>query len=447
MSAIPLQDRQDAADRVLDAAIQHAIFGVDPLVIVKSPPGAGKTFLVECACAVATAAPAMRVVVVTPGVSQLYDVVDRLLEYRLPRLEVAHAKHRTLPAVLQGRITASSGWSPTLNMGPGVVVTNAHLLASYLAQLGPNAFDLMIVDEAYQLAASDFMPVADLARRVLMVGDPGQLDPVNSADTSNLEASPHKIHWSAPAYVLDRFSETPVYSLPVTRRLPPSTSGLVQAAFYPDLPFDSVVDAVDRRLRFNIAGMEPGIDAALDAIAAGASLVAITIPGSAPAHEEADPEVAAVMARVADRLLVRQGEWVGRRRLTEADIGCIDPHVISGGAIGERLRELGRTAIRVETVERWQGLQLPVSVVRHPLSRSGAPVAFDLEAGRWCVSLSRHQVACVVVARASVTDVIANYVHGCDTVAAGAKDATWSGFNAHRTIWQTLLDQGQVFTV
>ena len=44
-----------------------------------------------------------------------------------------------------------------------------------------------------------------------MVGDPGQLDPVNAVDTSNLEASPHKIHWSAPAYVLDRFPETPTH--------------------------------------------------------------------------------------------------------------------------------------------------------------------------------------------------------------------------------------------
>ena len=442
-----LQALQDESDSVLDAAIQHAIFGVDPLIIVKSPPGAGKTFLVECACTVAVDEPGMRVVVVTPGVSQLYDLVDRLLAYRLPRLELAHAKHRTLPKLLAGRITASSGWNGRLNHGPGVIVTNAHLLASYLDQLGPRSFDLMIIDEAYQLAASDFMPIADLAQRVLMVGDPGQLDPVNAVDTSNLEASPHKVHWSAPAYVLDRFPQTPVYPLPVTRRLPPSTSNLIQAAFYPDLPFQSVVDPNDRRLRFRVAGMQPGIDAALDAISSGASLVALTIRGAPPAYEEADSEVAAVIGQITDRLLVRQAEWVGHRTLTEADIGCIDPHVIAGGAITERLRLAGRTQVRVETVERWQGLQLPISIVRHPLSRAGRPVAFDLEAGRWCVSLSRHQIGCIVVGRASVTDVIRDYVHGCDTVAAGAKDATWSGFNAHRTIWNALLKRRNVYAI
>ncbi len=445
MTAI-LQDLRNDADRVLDAAIDRALFGTDPLTIVKSPPGAGKTFLVECASAVAVAAPAMRVAVVTPGVSQLYDVVDRLLGYDLPRLELAHAKHRSLPPKLQGRITVSSGWNAGLNVGAGVVVANAHLLASYLRQLTPGTFDLMIIDEAYQLAASDFLPISDLATRVLMVGDPGQLDPVMSTDTSNFEASSHKVHWSAPDYVLDRFPDTPIFGLPVTRRLLPDTSDLVQESFYPDLPFRSVVDPENRRLRFDVPGVEPGIDDALNAMADGASLVAVTVSGEAPAHEEADPKVADTMARLADRILMRQAEWVGHRVLTHADVGCIDPHVISGGAISDRLRQMGRNDIRVDTVERWQGLQLPIAIVRHPLSRAGQPTAFDLEAGRWCVSLSRHQIGCIVVARESVSDLIRDYVHGCDTVAAGAKDATWAGFTAHRTIWSYLTDRGRVFS-
>lgn len=153
-----IQARLSHADQIVDEAIERSLFGTDPISIVKSPPGAGKTFLVECAAAVAVGQPAMRVVIVTPGVSQLYDIAKRLLEYRLPRLELAHAKHRVLPPNLVGRIAASSGWRASLNSGPGVVVTNVHLLASYLDQLGPGSFDLMIVDEAYQLAAADFPP-------------------------------------------------------------------------------------------------------------------------------------------------------------------------------------------------------------------------------------------------------------------------------------------------
>src|SRR5580693_8888457 len=122
---------RDAVDHVFDETITHALFGHDPLVIVKSPPGAGKTFLVECATAVAVFEPGMRVVCITPGVSQAYDVAERLLGYDLPRLELVHASHRGLPAHLQGRVAVSHGWNPTLNQGPGIVVANAHILATY----------------------------------------------------------------------------------------------------------------------------------------------------------------------------------------------------------------------------------------------------------------------------------------------------------------------------
>lgn len=434
------------ANTVLEEAIERALFGKDPVVIVKSPPGAGKTYLIECAVAFATRF-GMSVVVVTPGVSQLYDVTERLLEYRLPRLELVHAKHRTLPTTLDGRINASKGWEDGLNIGSGVIVTNAHQLAAHLKKLDRHVFDLMILDEAYQLAASDLLPIFDLAPRVMMVGDPGQLDPVNTADTSNLEAGKHKIHWSSPAYVLDRFPDTPVFGLPVTRRLLPDTAALIQSSFYPDLSFHSIVAPNERGLHFPIRGIEPAIDGALDAIADGASLVAVTVPGAPSFLDETDSEVASVMAHLADRILQRQAEWVGQRYLTEADIGCIDPHVSAGGAIRDALRKRGRGGIRVETVERWQGLQLPISIVRHPLSIAGRPSGFDLEAGRWCVSLSRHQIGCIIVARESVTGRIRDYVHGCDTVAAGAKDSTWKGFTAHKMIWKSLADQGRIFSL
>jgi hypothetical protein len=437
--------RQPSADEVMDAVITHAVFGSDPLVMTKSPPGAGKTFLVECTTMVGIAEAGMRCVCITPGVSQAYDLAERLLAYDIPRLELVHASHRELPPTLQGRITASHGWNVALNQGPGVVVANAHALAPYLPQLQRGVFDLTIVDEAYQMAAGDYMPVCDFSVRTLMAGDPGQLPPVSAIDTSNLEAATHKVHWAAPAYVLDRFPNTPVYNLPSTRRLLADSARLVQQSFYQDLPFDSAVDPARRRLHFGVAGVYSAIDRALDAIAAGASLVGIVLPGSPPVHEEADLGVAEVMAQAARRILVRQATWVGERDIDVADIGCIDPHVISGGAISDRLRQAGLGGVRVDTAEKWQGLQLPISIVRHPLSCVGRPTPFDLEAGRWCVALSRHQIGCVIVARASVDDAIRDYVHACDTAAAGARDLVWSGYQAHHRIWSELDRTGRLF--
>ncbi|HIC81804.1 MAG TPA: hypothetical protein EYP07_12725 [Kiloniellaceae bacterium] len=424
-----------------------AVHGADPMVIVKSPPGAGKTFLAECACAVATDNPRMKVAIVTPNVAQAYDIVRRLTAYDLPRLIAMHAQHRQLPPDLVGRVVEQKGWNPAANAGPGILVGNVHVLAQHLSSLDTHEFDLLIIDEAYQLEASNLMTVCDLARRILMVGDPGQLPPVQPVDTANLEAAEHKMHRSAPDYVLDRFPRTPVYELPVTRRLSADTTAFVQPAFYWGLPFESVVLDQDRKLDFAVDGLVPVIDDALDAVAAGASIVAITLPGAPPLHAEVDHELADVSSRIVERFLLRQATWRGERCLRQEDIGCIDPRVVTGGAISRRLRELGLPNVVVDTVEKWQGLERPVMVVRHPLSTVGRPAPFDLEKGRWCVALSRHQLGCVVVARASVETVIADYLHRSDTAAAGAEDTVWQGFVAHRHIWGELERRGRIFAL
>jgi hypothetical protein len=161
---VATQQSQSAADRVTDDAIRHALFGTDPVVIAKSPPGAGKTFLVECAAVFAASELGMRVLIVTPGVSQAYDIALRLSAYDIPRLELVHATHRNVPPFLvdpasRGRLTVANGWDNSLNQGPGVLIANAHVPSEYRDRLPVSAFDLMNVDEAWQLAAIDFMPI------------------------------------------------------------------------------------------------------------------------------------------------------------------------------------------------------------------------------------------------------------------------------------------------
>ncbi len=442
-----LASLQSEADLVVNAAITAAIHGTDPMVIVKSPPGAGKTFLAECACAVAASDPRMKVAIVTPNVAQAYDIARRLTAYDMPRLVAMHAQHRQLPPDLVGRVVEQKGWNPAANAGPGILVGNVHVLAQHLPSLNTHEFDLLIIDEAYQLDASNLMTVCDLAPRTLMVGDPGQLPPVQPVDTANLEAAEHKMHWSAPDYVLDRFPRTPVYELPVTRRLSADTTAFVQPAFYPDLHFDSVVPERNRKLDFAVGGLVPVIDDALDSVASGASIVAITLPGAPPPHVEVDHELADVCSRIVERFLLRQATWRDARCLGEDDIGCIDPNVLNGATISRRLRERGLSSVVVDTVEKWQGLERPLMVVRHPLSTVGRPMPFDLQKGRWCVALSRHQLGCVVVGRASVEATIASYLHRSDTAAAGAEDTVWQGFVAHRHIWSELKRHGRIFAL
>src|SRR3712207_1709390 len=101
----------------------------------------------------------------------------------------------------------------------------------------------------------------------------------------------------------------------------------------------------------------------------------------------------------------------------------------------------GRT--RVDTPERWQGLERPVMIAVHPLSGVVDPSDFDLETGRLCVMASRHQSAFVMLTRDHVGDTLANLIPSAGQ-APGRPDTVGRGHHAHLTFWAALQAQGQV---
>ena len=101
-----------------------------PLLIVDSPPGAGKTWLVEEVVAAAVTGARMRVCIVTPRANQGFDVLLRLVNrFALPQIEALVAQHRSMPSVLIGQVTRVNS-ARNLGVGPGVVVTTAHKLTA-----------------------------------------------------------------------------------------------------------------------------------------------------------------------------------------------------------------------------------------------------------------------------------------------------------------------------
>jgi hypothetical protein len=219
---------------------------------------------------------------------------------------------------------------------------------------------------------------------------------------------------------------------------------LIQPSFYPDLPFVSLADPTQRLLQFPVAGMAGAIDDASDLIAGGASVVAVLLPERGPTLEEYDLGVATAMADIAHRVLQRQAQSPAGVRVSEADIGCIDPYVASGETAAARLRMHGSGRIWVNTPEQWQGLQTRITVVKHPLTEANGPSGFDLGAGRWCVSLTRHTHACIIVGRASIGRVLADYTHECGETPSRAIDDVWAGYRAHTTIWSELGRHGRL---
>jgi hypothetical protein len=423
----------------LNAVLERVLRQGAPLTMVDSPPGAGKTWLVLRILALATVL-RLRVICTTNTNSQARDLVRRLAAFQLPSL--AHLVSEAERPNADPRISQVVTDPSNLPVSAGVTVTTLKKALHSLDRLGPSAFHIAVVDESYQASGSDLLAALALSQRFVLVGDPGQLDPVITTDTSPFETNDHRVHRPAPRYLIDidPGRTRDIIRLPATRRLVQDTVEFVQPAFYPDLPFASL--AGERRLRATIAAAPADfVDGVIAAIERGASIVQVILPPAPPRFVDFDPEIPQVAARIVNRFRRRGVAFSDGRLVSDGDFGCIDSNVASGESLRQSLRAVGRGAVAVDTPERWQGLQCPIVVAKHPLTEMHAGVQFSFAPGRWCVSLSRHTHACIVVARANVGERLDRYIHSVGEAACTAPDAAWRGFYAHKQVWDALASK------
>jgi hypothetical protein len=218
--------------------------------------------------------------------------------------------------------------------------------------------------------------------------------------------------------------------------------------FY-DFPFEAWAQRGERFVTVGKAGRaSDGIDQGLEKLQEG-SVVAVTLPTpeDGPPLEE-DEEIARVAAAVAERLLARRAKAAydddgHARPLRPGDIGIAATHRAMNSAILRALSPDLRLQIRVDTPERWQGLERNVMVVVHPLSGVIHPSAFDLETGRLCVMASRHRSGLVVVSRDHVRGTLETHIPRAEQ-AVGRPDVTGRGHQQHLTLWERLVDVGRV---
>jgi hypothetical protein len=440
---VELQARA-ALERVLELVLRDG----EPLVIVPSPPGAGKTSLVEAVAATAVHHE-LRVLVAAPRAEQTYDFVRRTLaEYQPMSIQALLATERELPDDLLAAGVPDPRRPRDVAGGVGVVVSTVDKLVDCAPDFGTRAFDLLIVDEAWQVTYGNVLALLTLADQVLVVGDAGQLPPLVRCETHRFEARDHHVHWPAPEELMRRHPRAPVVPLPATRRLPQDTVDFVQPAFYPALPFVSAADPAERALQTTAGGIGTGIDQAIDLLARGQTLVALLLPQRAHAGVEYDAEVAELSAAVAARMLERGIVWAGQRTLGAEDIGCVDPHRDSGTATRRALSAAGiGHELMVTTPEIWQGLERPIMIARYPVLPGRRLTVFDLEPGRVCVQLSRHQLGCVIVGRDGVADALERHQHDVSARASEAVDAEYVGWRAHSELWSQLERSGRLVRV
>jgi hypothetical protein len=307
-------------------------------------------------------------------------------------------------------------------------------------------FDLQIVDEAFQLSDYRFHQIASLGRRLVLVGDPGQIAPVVTCDIERWVSDPVGPHVACPRALSARYPEITQLALPVSRRLVPDTVRFVQPAFYPQLEFTALSAAGERRLRVAAASGGP-LDAPIEMAADGASLLQVELP--AEITGEMDDALAETIVALIRRLMERRAdieESGVSRRLVPSDVGVVCAHVAQTNAVRERLpRTLA--GVFVETADRFQGLERPIMLVYHPLSGRSDADTFHLDAGRMCVALSRHRVACFVVSRAGVRDMLLRYAPTGDRVLGLDEDREYEGWRAQVRIAEELVRAGRVIAV
>jgi len=399
----------------LDPAAARAVFATwsgDPVVVVASPPGAGKTRLVTHLGRDLAERARLRIAIAAQTRAQALDVANRIA-----------ALGANVTLLGRKGSTAPPGLHPDVHFAPGrgaasirdriVVATTARW--QWIPASAHRA-NVLIVDEAWQMTYADLGGLGDLADQLVMVGDPGQIAPVVAAETRRWDTWATGPHKPAPDAISAAYPEHITrLQLPHTWRLGPATTDLVQPVFYPHLPFGTMRPPSSLRIH-------------------GAELPEISTLPVTPAAGRDDP---AIVRAAVDRVRALLAAGVletteGARPLLPSDVALIVPHVNQASAAAAHLAD--QPDIFAGTINQAQGIERHAVVAVHPLTGyRGATVAVA-DPGRLCVALSRHRSHLTLVTDTGLPELLDR---------AHAEDPTAPGVIAHRAVHRHLAAIGQ----
>jgi hypothetical protein len=418
------------------------------LCVVKAPPGSGKSFnLVRSLAAVVDSE--LRVVVAAQTNNQVDDLCEQIAT-AYPQADIVRFSSSRYRGELPPNVFVTSDRT-ALPDGASIVVGT---VSKWAITDDDQSYDMVFIDEAWQMTWADLLTLRDVAARFVLIGDPGQIPPVVSVDVDRWEVSPVAPHRPAPDVILSNpelQAVTTELFLDTCWRLPHDSVELVRG-FY-DFAFDPVAAPGERFLRpTKSLDLESPVDRAVRAIDRSSTVVLAHPSDMSGAVVDPDSDLAELVARLAERLIELRcvyasepGERDDPRSLTPDDIGITSTHNLMNSAIERALPShlRGSGGIRVTTPERWQGLQRPVMIAVHPLSGVLVPSSFDLETGRLCVMASRHRSACFFVTRDGVGHTLDTHLPAADQ-ALGRDDVVGRGHAQHTKFWKYHEDHGLV---
>ncbi|WP_460702930.1 AAA family ATPase [Myceligenerans halotolerans] len=366
--AEPTPSEPDPAALVPGSPLARVLFEVwsgRPIVVVDSPPGAGKTTLVTDVVAQLSRRADMNVVVATPTRRAAIDLAERLGSV-LGVTPDGTARVVFGPALKPYEEVSER--VATAHTGQKVVVRT---LASTL--MSAPQCDLLVVDEAYQSVFADVALAGERSAQVLLVGDPGQIGPVEQSDTSVWSGRRLAPHLRTPE-VFGQADDAFDIRLPSTYRIGPDAARAIAPLY--DFPFDS--RRPDRWTERH-----------------GRHLPEITATQVPAAGSDGEFDLA-----VLGRLAHLATGYIGDTRHETVPDGPVAAHTIGEDDIAVVVARSGqeaavrallkRSGITVGTADRLQGGQWPVVVALDPLVGAADADDFRTGPGRLCVMASRH---------------------------------------------------------
>lgn len=367
------------SDGDLPAQTSAAIASMDGTTLaIQGPPGTGKTFV--SALSIVDLVRAGKRVAVS---SNSHKAIGNLLEAVAQR---AAAEEMGCRVVQKAAEDGDDGVNPGIllvgdNDAPEIASADVMgATAWHFARYATPAFDYLFVDEAGQVSLANILAMSRAARNLVLVGDPMQLpQPLQGTH-------PGRSGESCLEYLIDGHRVVPAdrgIFMPVSRRMHPSVCSYISAAVYED-----------RLHSDEAAGMqELCTSAGASLVGAGVRTVA-HFGRSQVSYEEVD----AIQARIATIVgSIYRGRDGAERTVGHADILVVAPYNAQVNA----LRAALPAAVRVGTVDRFQGQEAPVCLVSMTTS-SGEElprdIAFLFSLNRINVAVSRAQASAMVFA-------------------------------------------------
>ncbi|NKM14659.1 TM0106 family RecB-like putative nuclease [Rhizobium laguerreae] len=350
----------------------------DSTLAIQGPPGTGKTYV--SALSIVDLVRAGKRVAVS---SNSHKAISNLLKAVADRARVEGMNCRLVQK------TSDDGDEEAY---PGIVfvsdndapeIASAHVVGAtawHFARYSDAAFDYLVVDEAGQVSLANILAMARSSRNIVLVGDPMQLpQPLQGSH-------PGDSGRSCLEYLIDGHRVVPTdrgIFIPVSRRMHPRVCGFISTAVY-EGRFRS-----DDAARGQTLVSRTGIDLL------GAGMRAVTHAGRSQVSPE---EIQAIVARIAEVDGATYRDRDGRERVIgNADILVVAPYNAQVNA----LRAALPGAVRVGTVDRFQGQEAPICLVSMTTS-SGEElprdISFLFSLNRINVAVSRAQAAAMVFA-------------------------------------------------